>query len=57
MEVKFPRAGDPKDEHKVIPHLKPISYLSDANKMAWMRAFLGWACKARVTQNPSPQAA
>ena len=24
-------------------HMQPISYLSDANKIAWVRAFLGWA--------------
>ena len=56
MEVKYPRADDPPDQPKVIPHLKPISYLADANKLAWMRAFLGWAFKACVTQNADPQA-
>ena len=43
LEAKYVRANAMPDSQKVIPHLVPIS---DANKIAWMRAFLGWAYKA-----------
>ena len=29
------------ENKKVILHMQPISYLSDANKIAWVCAFLG----------------
>ena len=56
LGAKYDRVNAPPESKKVIPHLEPISYLSDANKLAWMRAFLGWAHKAMLTQNPDPQA-
>ena len=43
------------EDKKVIPHMEPISYLSDANKIAWVRAFLGWAYKAVMIQEVDPQ--
>ena len=35
-----------------VPILKELSFLSDANKIAWMRAYLGWACKCTRTGDP-----
>ena len=43
------------EDKKVIPPLEPISYLSDANKIAWVRAFLGWAYKAVMIQDVDPR--
>ena len=55
LGTKYVRANALPEDKKVIPHLEPISYLSDANKIAWMRAFLGWAYKAVLTQNVDSQ--
>ena len=46
-----PMPGD----KKIILHMQPISYLSDANKIAWIRAFLAWAYKAVLIQDVNPQ--
>ena len=39
--VKYARMDAKPEDKKVIPHMEPISYLSDTNKIAWIRAFLG----------------
>ena len=53
--VKCDRENAQPGEKKVIPPLEPNSYLSDANKIAWVRAFLGWAYKAVMVQDVDPQ--
>ena len=53
--VKYDRMNAEPESKKVIPHMEPISYLSDANKIAWVRAFLGWAYKAVMIQDVDPQ--
>ena len=39
--------GDPK-----VPVLKVVSLFSDSNKIAWIRAFLGWAYRCTFTGSP-----
>ena len=53
--MKCARMDAKPEDKKVIPHMEPISYLSDANKIAWIRAFLGWAYKAMMIQDVNPQ--
>ena len=53
--VKYERMDAKPEDKKVIPHMEPISYLSDANKIAWIRAFLAWAYKAVLIQDVNPQ--
>ena len=36
-----------------VPVLTVPTLLSDANKIAWMRAFLGWAYHCVVTKDPN----
>ena len=35
-----------------VPMLTVPTLLSDVNKIAWMRAFLGWAYRCAVTKHP-----
>ena len=51
----FERENAQPEDKKIILHMQPISYLSDANKIAWIRAFLGWAYKASMIQEVDPQ--
>ena len=53
--MKYDRMNAEPESKKVIPHMEPISYLSDANKIAWVRAFLGWAYKAVMIQDVDPR--
>ena len=53
--VKYAHMDAKPEDKKVIPRMEPISYLSDANKIAWIRAFLGWAYKAVMIQDVDPQ--
>ena len=53
--VGYERENAIPGDKKVILHMQPISYLSDANKIAWIRAFLGWAYKAVMIQDVNPQ--
>ena len=53
--VAYERENATPEDKKVILHMQPISYLSDANKIAWIRAFLGWAYKAVMIQDVDPQ--
>ena len=55
LGVRYARANATSEDKKVIPHMEPISYLSDANKIAWIRAFLAWAYKAVMIQDVDPQ--
>ena len=51
----YERENAQPEDKKIILHMQPISYLSDANKIAWIRAFLGWAYKASMIQDVDPQ--
>ena len=53
--VGYERENAIPGDKKVILHMQPISYLSDANKIAWVRAFLGWAYKAVMIQDVDPR--
>ena len=53
--VAYERENALPEDKKIILHMQPISYLSDANKIAWIRAFLGWAYKAVMIQDVDPQ--
>ena len=53
MAANFPL--DPKRPVKNegrVPVLDVPSLLSDVNKIAWTRAFLGWAYRCVVTKDP-----